>query len=478
MWSGRRDAARKPLTIYMDAVAAGASQDELARLARRLDPTLVEAVDRLRARDDAHAPDPAFLERLERQLMNSTSLAWSNAIRQPPTSAAPTNGRRDRIATRRSPRGSRLPLRQWASSPLVTMALVAVVVVAIFVALIWTGNERPNPAVLPPAASPSSTAPATPTTAATPSQPGRPGDFVWRVRGEAETFLAPVSIALDPAGRVWFADGQHGYFEIFDADGTALGTWGSAGAGNGQFNLARSDGVTGGAIAFGADGTIYVADTGNHRIQKFAADRSFVSAWGEKGTGDGQFLDPFSIAVDSQEEVVVYDFSRDDVQVFASDGRFLRRFGVNGGSPPADRDLWLPLMTVDHDGNIYVSSAVTNNILKFDAQGNQVLVIGKQDPSGLNKFSGQVYHPSGLAVDDAGRIYVADEGFDNQRIQVFTADGTFLDKLQTLPGGRDTFTLALPSGIALDGQGNLYVAEYSADRLSKIRLFPPLWPLT
>ena len=84
------------------------------------------------------------------------------------------------------------------------------------------------------------------------------------------------------------------------SDYTLLRIWGSKGSENGQFNIPHS-------LAFDRFGNAYVSDTNNQRIQKFTADGIFITKWGSKGNATGQFLSPEGIDVDSQGNVYVAD---------------------------------------------------------------------------------------------------------------------------------------------------------------------------
>src|SRR5688500_14654777 len=82
-----------------------------------------------------------------------------------------------------------------------------------------------------------------------------------------------------PPGNLWVADGNHDRFQILAPDGTHLETWGTQGSGKGQFEFTAPEsgfGVGYGDVAFDGAGNLYVVDTGNHRVQKFAPDRAFL----------------------------------------------------------------------------------------------------------------------------------------------------------------------------------------------------------
>jgi DNA-binding beta-propeller fold protein YncE len=97
--------------------------------------------------------------------------------------------------------------------------------------------------------------------------------------------------------------------QYFDKEGNYLGQWGSLGGAPGQFNAAYG-------LAVDASGEVFVADTGNQRIQKFTGDGDFLIAWGSPGSGNGQFTDPNSLAIDSSGAVYVTDMGNYRVQRF------------------------------------------------------------------------------------------------------------------------------------------------------------------
>jgi tripartite motif-containing protein 71 len=143
---------------------------------------------------------------------------------------------------------------------------------------------------------------------ATPS--AGPVEFLWETRGDpADPLGNPSHLAVAPDGNIWVADGDNDRFQIFAPDGILLEAWGTSGSGEGQidFETVGLGGSDEGAIAFAPDGTFYVADVGNHRIQKFGPDRDFLTAWGKYGTDPGQFASALGVAVGGDGTVYVTD---------------------------------------------------------------------------------------------------------------------------------------------------------------------------
>lgn len=200
------------------------------------------------------------------------------------------------------------------------------------------------------------------------------------------------------------------YFEL-----TPDRVFGSSGSAEGQLTMPRG-------LAVAADGSVYVADANNHRIQKFSADGAFLLSWGSYATAEGgnapggTFNEPWGVAVAPDGSVYVADTWNHRIQKFTRDGKFLTMWGVPGLAEEPDR-FWGPRgIAVDREGTVYVTDTGNNRVVIFDENGNYQQQFGR---SGINP--GEFDEPVGIAVDGNGRVYVADTW--NQRIQVFEPAG-------------------------------------------------------
>lgn len=113
-----------------------------------------------------------------------------------------------------------------------------------------------------------------------------------------------------------------------------------------------------------------------HYIQKYYLNGTFISSWGTKGTGDGQFIHPHNIAVDSKGNVYVTDERRSDVQKFDSNGNYLLSWGA-----PKDPNLFSHKMedvNIDKDGNVWVVDWGMGRMYKFDPNGKLLMSFGKR----------------------------------------------------------------------------------------------------
>jgi sugar lactone lactonase YvrE len=229
----------------------------------------------------------------------------------------------------------------------------------------------------------------------------------------------------------------------FTSDGQFITKWGTKGSGDGQFSFANG-------IAVDTQGNVYVSDQINDYIQKFTPDGQFITKWGTKGSGDGQFYNLKGVAVDKEGNVFTIEHGFLDtnsrVQKFTSDGQFITKWG---------------------------STCILNGVFQLysgckDPDNNGPLAIG----------DGQFNHPQGIAVDGGGNVYVVDK---NNRIQKFTSDGQFITKWGkqcntgmvniVTPDGcenpKDDEFLYPDGGIAVDGGGNVYVVDKNNYRILK-----------
>ncbi len=268
-----------------------------------------------------------------------------------------------------------------------------------------------------------------------------PDKFLFSIGAQAPVgqYTAPKGVAAAPDGTVYVADSENHRIQHFSASGSVLGTWGSLGSRDGQFWAPSS-------VAVGPDGTVYVADTKNNRIQHFGATGSFVGKWGSQGSGDGRFGSPSSVAVAHDGSVYVADTDNHRVQRFSASGGFLGKWGTQGVS---DGQLNQPQgIAAAPDGTIYVSDSGNGRIQRFSSSGSFLRKWGTQGTG-----DGQFNAPTGISVD-TGRVYVADTW--NYRVQAFTLDGVLVSKWQ--------FGYWL-TGVSTDGQGRVYVADSGYHRV-------------
>jgi DNA-binding beta-propeller fold protein YncE len=283
----------------------------------------------------------------------------------------------------------------------------------------------------------------------------------------AGQFINPHGIAVDRAGSVFVADFGNNRIQKFGPSGEFLTQWGAAGSADGSFYGPV-------AVAVDATGNVYVAENGSnstvnqHRVQKFDGNGAFLTKWGALGHGLGEFNSPYGIAVDASGDVYVADSGNDRIQKFTSDGVLVTSWGTHG---PDEGQFVGPLaIASDGAGNIYVveygfRSAITGpRVQKFTEQGDFLTKWGGIYGTG----DGQFAEASDVAVDADGNVYVVDSG--NNRIQAFTSGGAYLTQWGTLGNGPGQFDW--PLGVAVAASGSVYVADWRSHRIQVFGSLP------
>jgi DNA-binding beta-propeller fold protein YncE len=228
---------------------------------------------------------------------------------------------------------------------------------------------------------------------------------------------------------------------------TYLTQFGSAGSGNGQF-------VFPSGVAVDSRNNVYVADTVNDRVEKFDSRGNYLTQWGSSGTGNGQFDYPYGIAVDSRNNVYVVDGRNRRVQKFTSSGTYLAQWGSSDGGH--GQFVYPYGIAVDSSNNFYVSDQGDSDVEKFDSSGNYLTQWGG---SGSDQF----FALAGVAVDSSNIVYVADSG--NNRVEKFDSNGNYLAQWGSSGSGNGQFNV--PWGIAADSSNNVYVTDAGNCRVEK-----------
>ena len=222
-------------------------------------------------------------------------------------------------------------------------------------------------------------------------------------------------------------------------------------------------------VEFAPDGSFYVLDPGNRRVQHFDADRQFIEMWGEFGSNPGQFNDPISLAVDGEGVVYVLDDVRGVIEWYDPHGTVLG--SVPAFPPEIHSNDGANQLALGPDGHFFVSVVRPNVVAELDRDGTLVRFFGAAGEPGA--FSEQ---PNRVAFDSADRVYVTQgpQRGDAPGVLVFDADGTYLGGFGPL--GTGDADLGFPWGLVVTDDG-IYIADAGGAEdiaRSAIRKFEPI----
>jgi sugar lactone lactonase YvrE len=231
-------------------------------------------------------------------------------------------------------------------------------------------------------------------------------------------------------------------------------------------------------VAFDAGGNLYVVDSAGTRIIKIVKGGPAVVMAGNGipgFSGDGgpaifaSLNKPTSIAVDAARNIYVADNGNSRIRRISADGIIMTL------NVPQLRGV--VSIVADSSGSLYISETAANRVRKIAPDGRAITIAGTGIPGargdGGPAVSAQLSSPSGLALDAAGTLYIADTG--NHRVRKVTADGTILlvaGNGSEGSSGDGSFAvlsqLRAPMSVAPDGAGNLYIADTQDSRIRKV----------
>ncbi len=302
--------------------------------------------------------------------------------------------------------------------------------------------------------------------------------------GPAARFESPSAVAVDSAGNTYVADTGNDTIRMITSGGvvtTLAGSPGAAGSSDGTGPAARFDAPS--AIAVDASGNIYVADTGNDTIRMIASGGVVTTLAGtadSPGSTDGtgtmaSFNSPSGLAVDGSGNIYVADTGNDTIRMIASGGVVTTLAGTAGSPGSTDGTGSLasfnsPTGIAVSSGTLYVADS-GNRTVRMVATGGVVTTLagiaGSAGSANGAASAATFNSPSAVAVDGSGNIFVADSGNDTIReIAATTEAVTTFAGSTGVPGGTDGRASAAlfnePTGVAV-GPGGIYVADSAND---------------
>ncbi len=303
--------------------------------------------------------------------------------------------------------------------------------------------------------------------------------------GTAASFNYPIGIAVNASGNLYVGDQFNEKVRQITPGGTVttFAGNGSVGSTDGAAATAAFYYPTG--IAVDASGNIFVTDLGGNTIREITPAGAVTTVAGTGGTGSlngpaasATFSEPSGIAVDGSGNLFITDASNNKIREISSGG-VVSTFAGSGAIGSADgtgtaASFYYPYgIAIDGSGNLYVADARNNEIRKITSAGIVTTFAGSGSPGAADGTgtSATLNYPTGIAIDTAGNLYVADNS--NNEIRMITPSGVVTTIAgSTKSGDTDgTGTAAVfeyPYGIAIDKSGNIYVTDQGNDKVRKI----------
>ncbi len=257
---------------------------------------------------------------------------------------------------------------------------------------------------------------------------------------------SPMGIALTSGGNVWVADTGNNRIQKFGPTGSLINNVSGEGTAPGKLKTPM-------AITVAPDNSIWVADFGNNRIEQWNSSLAFVRAVGTNGTGAGEFKNPSGIEADSTGAIWVSDLGNGRVQEFDESGIFIQKFSDAAGVAGTPRGL-----SIDAKGSLWVADRFAPKVYHWTIPGFPVYS-SSVGSSGLG--SGHFIEPADVAADNAGNFWVVDSALSH--LQEFDATGKWLRNAGSVGSGAGK--LSLPRSAATDSKGNVWVADTGNNRI-------------
>jgi len=281
-----------------------------------------------------------------------------------------------------------------------------------------------------------------------------PDLMIGQTGSATSQFQSPRSLAVAPNGTIYVADSRNNRIQHFTAKGEFLNSWGrfadvaTGNAPGGTFNEPWG-------VAVGPDGSVYVSDTWNYRVQKFSPNGDFITMWGTNGFADNPlaFYGPRGIAVDQSGRVLVVDTGNKRVVIFNKDGKYLAQYGTPGlDNGQLDEPVGI---AIDRTGLVYLTDT-----------WNQRVQVFSPDPTGLvytfvrawevNAWFGQsLENKPFIAVDQGQNVFISDP--EGCRVIEFSSIGEPKKAWGDCGIAQNQFSL--PVGLAVDPSGGLWVSD-------------------
>ena len=316
------------------------------------------------------------------------------------------------------------------------------------------------------------------------------------VPGASSTLASPMGVAIASDGRILFAERDAHRLRVLGGGNltTLAGDGISSFGGDGGQGIDATFRLVEG-VAADAAGNLFVSDSGNNRIRRVDGATGVVSTIAGNGTTtfgvDGVpatvvGLDgPSDVVVDTAGNVIFSDTHHHRVRSVGTDGKIHTIIGnglpgfTGDGGPAANAQLASPTgLALDAAGNLYIADFDNSRIRMIDTNGNVQTVAGDGNPGfngdGLGATATSLFNPVDVAFDSSGNMIIAD--MRNQRVRrldkatgtisTIAGTGTALSSDDFIPAV--TANLLFPTDVAVDAQGNVLIADSGSNRIRRV----------
>ena len=213
----------------------------------------------------------------------------------------------------------------------------------------------------------------------------------------------PWGVSVDKDDNIYIANNGNHRIQKFNSEGEFMSAVG--GRGNNQLQFSSPLGIS----YNHRDDNLYIADNDNHRIQVVTTKLEFVRSFGTQGCGNGQFQNPVDVAFDDANNLYVAEYYNHRVQVLTTEGQFLRTFTLKADVQKLN---YPRAIAIDSSNTVYVSEERLHCVSVFTSQGDYITTFG-----GEGSEEGQFIYINGLSINCNDSIIVSDYG--NGRLQIY-----------------------------------------------------------
>jgi tripartite motif-containing protein 71 len=265
-------------------------------------------------------------------------------------------------------------------------------------------------------------------------------------------FNQPSDLSVGPNGSIYLVDGVNNRIFVVGDDGRYKFTFGAEGTDKGQFKYPLGIGIS-------DAGKVFIADTGNHRIQVFDLKGSFLYMFAVRTASNEKPSDPVDVLASNLRDLLyISDNDNHKIKVYKQNGSYEFEWGTPGEDFGAFR--YPGMMTINKYNEVFVVDVLNTRVQKFDPFGKFISDIGS-----WGVLQGKFFRPKGIALDKNNRVFVSDSYMGV--IQAFTDMGRFIGVVCENNKKRQFNT---PAGIFIDKNNRLLVVEMRGNKITVLKI--------